>query len=118
LGTLTSIWHDNLARPSLRRVEVFCERRHVIIEGDDWFGPVQWTDHDGAAGSLGGDEIVAAVSTLVDGSLNPDGEFVRAVVEGRPAFPDFATALDAHRIVDAMYRSAEHGGTAITIGHD
>ena len=87
IGTLTSVWHDNLARPSLRRVEIFCERRYIVIEGDDWFGPVHWTDADGTAGSLDGDEIVAAVEPLVDGSLNPDGEFVRAVVEGRPATP-------------------------------
>ena len=26
IGTLTSVWHDVLERPSLRRVEVFCER--------------------------------------------------------------------------------------------
>ena len=51
-GTLTSVWHDNLARPSLRRVEIFCERRHIVIEGDDWFGPVTWTDHNGDGGSL------------------------------------------------------------------
>ena len=80
VGTLTSIWHDNLARPSLRRVEVFCERRHVIIEGNDWYGPVVWTDHDGATGSLGEDAIVDAVSPLVDGTLNPDGEFVRSII--------------------------------------
>ena len=47
IGTLTSVWHDNLARPSLRRVEIFCERRYIVIEGDDWFGPVHWTDTDG-----------------------------------------------------------------------
>ena len=48
IGTLTSVWHDNLARPSLRRVEIFCERRYIVIEGDDWFGPVHWTDTDGS----------------------------------------------------------------------
>jgi predicted dehydrogenase len=115
IGTLTSVWHDNLARPSLRRVEIFCERRYIVIEGDDWYGPVHWTDSDGSSGSLGGDEIVAAVEPFVDGSMNPDGEFVRAVVEGRPASPDFATALRAHRIVDAMYRSAELQGAMVAV---
>ncbi|MBI5089748.1 MAG: Gfo/Idh/MocA family oxidoreductase, partial [Actinobacteria bacterium] len=95
IGTLTSVWHDNLARPSLRRVEIFCERRYVVIEGDDWTGPVHWTDTDGTGGSLGGDEIVAAVEPLMEGTMNPDGEFVRAVTDGRPAQPDFATALRA-----------------------
>jgi predicted dehydrogenase len=113
IGTLTSVWHDNLARPSLRRVEVFCERRHIVIEGDDWYGPVSWTDSDGATGSLEGEALEAAALPLLDGSMNPDGEFVRAVVEGRPAHPDFATAVEAHRVVDAMYRSAAAGGELV-----
>ncbi len=113
IGTLTSVWHDNLARPSLRRVEVFCERRHIVIEGDDWYGPVSWIDSDGATGSLEGDALEAAALPLLDGSMNPDGEFVRAVVEGRSAHPDFATAVEAHRIVDAMYRSAAAGGELV-----
>lgn len=115
IGTLTSVWHDNLARPSLRRVEVFCERRHIVIEGDDWYGPVSWLDADGTSGSLGGDEIEAAALPLLDGSMNPDGEFVKAVVEGRAAHPDFATAVEAHRIVDAMYRSAAAGGELVRL---
>jgi predicted dehydrogenase len=35
-----------------------------------------------------------------------DYQFLRCVLEGRPAFPDFRTALAAHRVVDACYRSA------------
>lgn len=115
IGTLTSVWHDNLARPSLRRVEVFCERRYIVIEGDDWYGPVHWTDSDGTGGSLEGEAIVEAVTPLVDGSLNPDGEFVRAVAGHRAAHPDFATAVAAHRIVDAMYRSAASEGTMVSV---
>lgn len=109
-GVLTSVWHDNLARPSLRRVEVFCERRLVVIEGDDWFGPVRWTDHDGASGSLSGDDLVAAVAPLRDGTDNPDGDFVRAIGAGHAATPDLHTAVRAHRIVDAVYASAAEGG--------
>lgn len=115
IGTLTSVWHDNLARPSLRRVEIFCERRFIVIEGDDWFGPVHWTDADGTTGSLGGDELVAAVEPLMDGTMNPDGEFVRAAIERRAAHPDFATALRAHHIVDAMYRSAAGDGAMVAV---
>ncbi len=114
-GVLTSVWHDNLARPSLRRVEVFCERRHIVIDGDDWFGPVSWVDHDGVTGSLESDELVAAVVPLRDGTDNPDGEFIRATVEGRAATPDFTTALRAHEIVDAMYRSAATDGAMVMI---
>ena len=98
LGTLTSVWHDNLTRPSLRHVEVFCERRHVVIDGDDWYGPVSWTDSDGAGGSLEGEALADAVMSMRDGGANPDGEFVRAALDGLPATPDLFTAVRAHRI--------------------
>jgi predicted dehydrogenase len=116
LGTLASIWHDNLARPSLRRVEVFCTRRHIVIEGDDWYGPVSWTDTDGSSHTLGADQLSAAVVAMRDGSENPDGEFIRSVLAGTPATPDFADAVQAHRIVDAMYRSAERDGASMEVG--
>jgi predicted dehydrogenase len=115
VGTLASVWHDNLARPSLRRVEVFCERRHVVIEGDDWFGPVSWTDHDGAAGSLDGEALRAAALPLRDDPENPDEAFVRAASTGTPATPDMSVALAAHRVVDAMYRSAESHGASVSV---
>ncbi|MCU1391935.1 MAG: hypothetical protein JWM34_363 [Ilumatobacteraceae bacterium] len=112
IGTLVTVWHDNLARPSLRRAEIFCERRFIHIEGDDWFGPVHWTDSDGAEHTLEGNELVAAAESITDGTLNPDGEFIRAAVAGRPSWPNFATAAAAHRIVEAMYASArEHGSS-------
>jgi predicted dehydrogenase len=114
-GVLNSVWHDNLARPSLRRVEVFCERRHIVIEGDDWFGPVSWTDSDGTAGSLEGEELEAAVAPMRDGSNNPDGEFIRVVLEGRSATPDLHTAVHAHRVVDAMYESAANDGASVAV---
>jgi predicted dehydrogenase len=116
LGTLASIWHDNLARPSLRRVEIFCSHRHIVIEGDDWYGPVSWTDSDGQEKSLGGGELSEAVAPMRDGAENPDGQFVRAVVAGTPATPDFADAVKAHRVVDAMYRSALSDGATVEIG--
>lgn len=105
-GTLTSIWHDNLARPSLRRIEVFCEHRHVVIDGDDWFGPVSWTDTDGTTGSLAGAELMAATAADVGGEHNPDVAFLQAVSDGTQAWPDFHTAVEAHRVVDAIYRAA------------
>ncbi len=115
-GTLNSVWHDNLARPSLRRVEIFCERRHVVIDGDDWFGPVSWTDADGGHHSLEGGALEEAVHPLRLGATNnPDVEFIRAAREGRSAVPDLHTAVEAHRIVDAMYASAAAGGTSVSV---
>lgn len=118
LGTLASIWHDNMARPSLRHVEIFCERRLITIEGDDWHGPVHWTDSDGEAHTLSGDALGAAVAPLRDGPENPDGAFVHAALNGTSASPGFADAVEAHRIIEAMYSSAGNDGasTAVTGG--
>ena len=118
LGTLASIWHDNLARPSLRRVEIFCERRDVTIEGDDWYGPVSWSNTDGDSHSLGGEDLVAAVAPMRDVSDNPDECFVRAALAQAPATPDFADAVHAHAIIAAMYESAAQDGAPVEIDHD
>jgi predicted dehydrogenase len=118
LGTLASVWHDNLARASLRRVEIFCARRHIVIEGDDWYGPVSWTDRDGETHTMGAGDLSAAVAALSSGLENPDAEFVRAALEGRPATPDFAEAVQAHRIIDAMYASAANRGESISVAVD
>ncbi len=110
LGTMVSVWHDLLERPSLRRVEVFCERLFVALD-DDWFGPVSWVRAgDGAEQQLGGDKLVAEIERrgLVAG--NPDAAFVRAVADGVPAWPSFDDAVRAHEVVDAVYRSAAAGG--------
>ncbi len=112
IGSLTSVWHDNLARPSLRRVEVFCERTWAAVEGD-WFGPVAWTRSDGTTGRLEGDDLLDAAGRVRDEDLNPDGAFVRAARDGGGAFPDFAVAVRAHEIADAIYRSAGAGGAPV-----
>ena len=117
-GTLTSVWHDNLARPSLRRVEVFCERRLVVIEGDDWYGPVSHTDHDGTSATYSGDRLVEVVGDEAIGHANPDAAFLTAVHRGSPAYPDARVALAAHEVVDAMYRSADRDGSSITVRPD
>jgi predicted dehydrogenase len=115
LGTLTSVWHDNLTRPSQRHVEVFCERRLVTIEGDDWYGPVHWTNPEGGSHSITGDDLRDATQPMRDTPENPDESFVRAVLDGRQARPDFAEAVEAHRVVEAMYRSAAGGGQPVAI---
>ena len=112
LGSLTSVWHDIDARGSLRRIEVFCERALFTVEGD-WFGPLRWERDDGTTGSLEGDALEQAAGALVagaDADLNPDGAFLRAVREGRPCTPDFATAVRAHEVTEALYDSARAGG--------
>ena len=115
IGTLTSIWHDNLSRPSLRHVEVFCERRTVVIGGDDWFGPVSWSDTDGSSGSLDGDDLIGRTAALSAYDANPDSAFIVAVRDNLPGYPDFGVALEAHRVVEACYRSASAGGVPVAV---
>ncbi len=114
LGSLTSVWHDIDARGSLRRVEVICERAMFTVEGD-WFGPLSWTRSDGSEGTLEGDDLVAAAQAVVGDDFNPDGAFLRAVREGRPCTPDFATAVRAHEVTEAMYASARAGGAPVAV---
>ena len=85
-GALTSIWHDILERPSLRRVEIFCERGYVVVEGD-WSGPVRWEHR-------AGDRTVSTVrprAEAVELGAWRTGQrrraFVEAVGQARPAWP-------------------------------
>jgi predicted dehydrogenase len=115
VGSLTSVWHDVLARPSMRHVEVLCERAHVVLEGDA-LGPVRWTYQldDGASvpglpgpsGAVEGDGLRALLADLALAPRNPDVAFIEAVASGAAAHPSMATALRAQRLADACYRSA------------
>ncbi|HEY8058148.1 MAG TPA: Gfo/Idh/MocA family oxidoreductase [Acidimicrobiales bacterium] len=112
VGSMVSVWHDVLERPSLRHVEVLCERLHVTVEGD-WFGPVRWTLTGQDEQALDGADLLAALDPGLPEGGNPDGEFLAAVAGGRPASPDVREALRAHRVVDALYRSAAADGIPV-----
>lgn len=114
VGVHTSVWHDVVERPSLRRVEVFCERRHVVVEGD-WLGPVTWLSTGGAPTTLAGDDLVAACVDAGVDQGNADAAFVRAVRAGTPASPGLREAVRAHEVVDAIYRSAADGGVPVDV---
>jgi predicted dehydrogenase len=114
IGSLISIWHDLLERPSLRRVEVFCERGYFWLEDDVW-GPVHWTRPGGDEGAAGGADLTVVLAEAGIVVRNPDQAFIEAVQAGEPATPDFAAALRAHLLADAIYRSAASGGTAVTV---
>jgi myo-inositol 2-dehydrogenase / D-chiro-inositol 1-dehydrogenase len=108
--TLTSVWHDVLERPSLRRVEVFCSRLFAALEGD-FRGPVRWRFAGEDEQVLAGDELAVALAEAGDAATtNSAAAFLAAVRDGRPAHPSFAEALPAHRVVDALYASAAAGG--------
>lgn len=112
LGTLVSVWHDVLERPSLRRVELFSERAHACLEGD-WSGPVALHAAGAAEQRCAGPALAEQAAARGARLGNPDGEFVRAVERGEPAWPTFADALRAHLLADAVYRSAAAGGAPV-----
>jgi predicted dehydrogenase len=119
-ATLTSVWHDILSRPSLRRLEAFSERSLATMEGD-LVGPVRWQRQP--HGSTDGDDTDEGVvdETIIEAWLAQRGIhaeiaeelFLRAVESGGPSpGPTIEDAVRAHVLVDAVYRSAAEGGTA------
>ncbi len=116
--TLSSVWHDIDARPSTRRLEVFFEGGWLATESD-FIGPIRWQPRRGPEVELSADEVFdryVAIAGLTEEEarlarlgMYEDTSFLRCVRDGRPAFPDFRTALSAHEVVDACYRSAREG---------
>jgi UDP-N-acetyl-2-amino-2-deoxyglucuronate dehydrogenase len=114
-ATLTSVWHDVLERPSLRRVEVLCERLFVALEGD-FTGPVRWQFAGEEERALAGRDLAAAIADAGDSTtVNPATAFLTAVREGTPAHPSLAEAVPAHRVVDAIYASADADGAVVRV---
>jgi len=119
---LTSVWHNILRRGSSRRIEVFFEGGLAWLD-NEFVGPLhvetssgteqracpkpQWVD----GLDFGGEEVGLAVSPYVE----EDRNFVDAVLSGTRPEPALGEALIAHRLVDAAYRSAAAGGTAVTL---
>jgi predicted dehydrogenase len=115
IGSLVSVWHDNLSRPSQRRVEVFCEHRYVSLE-NDWLGPVRWQDSAGEGRAFEGSDLFEEAARRHASISHPDHDFVAAVAAGTPAYPDVTVALRAHVVADAIYRSAGVRGQAVDCG--
>lgn len=113
-AVLSSTWHDVMTRPSLRFVEGFCQKAYVGVEGD-WVGPVRMTVSGAPEQQWEGDDVVNMADAIDRRGTNPDADFVEAVLNERPAFPDFGVALRAHVLADAAYRSAEQNGMPIEV---
>ena len=113
--TLSSIWHSCDDRPSTRRLEVFFDGAWFATD-HDFIGPITWQGRSGAEQVIGPEEVWERYRqitgfnedemALARRGMMEDLSFLRCVNEGRPAFPDFRTALKAHAVVDACYRSA------------
>ena len=126
VGTLTTVWHDLLERPNMRRLEVLCERLYVSLEGDS-DAVVRWrfagedehrlagADLADAARAAGGEAAGPLVPFGNGHGFNPLTRFLEAVRDGASSPLPFAEAAVAHHLVDAMYQSAEQGGTVIEV---
>jgi predicted dehydrogenase len=118
VATLTSVWHQVLSRGSSRRVEVFCDDALLWLD-DDHVGPVHVEAAGGATelaaappGWVAAMDVPPLLARAVAEYAPPTKAFLDALTAAGPAAtgdPDAATALAAHRIVDAAYRSAAAG---------
>ena len=114
--SLSSLWHAMDDRPSARHLEVFFEGGYFATD-HDFLGPIRYQGRTGPIGELSAEEVMERYSaitglegdllTLAGRGMYEDFRFLECVTAGTPAFPDFRTALQAHSVVDACYRSAE-----------
>ena len=115
-AALTSVWHQVLARPSTRHLEVLCEHG-VVVADDERPGELVVTRGEGpvrlscppppeVADLPVDDRWRRALALYAAQAL----AFVTAVAERRPPAPDLGVAVSAHRLADAVYRSAAAEG--------
>jgi predicted dehydrogenase len=119
LADLVSVWHSVLGRPSTRRIEIFMEKGVFFVD-NDFLGPIHLQKHAQNSQVISEDEVRTRYLAAL-GLDSPEFEtalryafedffFLKAVSEDTVPFPDFHVALEAHRVVDAVYRSASSGG--------
>lgn len=122
VASLTSVWHQVLSRASTRRLEVFCAEALLWCE-DDYTGPLHVETSDGT-------EVVECPPApwvdelpVPESVRRPLGQYAEADErfcdrlaggDGEGA-PRAADALEAHRLVDACYRSAASGGSVVPL---
>ena len=124
IASLTSIWHDIVDRPSLRNVEIFAENLYLRLDGEPT-GPLVWQFTGEPVQSLGGDALARAcidagaarerdLAPVSGGAMfNPLTPFLDAIAAGTPSPLPLREALPGHRIVDAIYASADDGGAVV-----
>ncbi|MGZ8751759.1 MAG: Gfo/Idh/MocA family protein [Acidimicrobiia bacterium] len=124
VATLVSVWHQVMTRPSTRRLEVLLEEAFCWTE-DDYLGPLHIETSAGTEVLVGEAPEYASrfrlpdvLATSLAAYAEPARAFLTALAgDGTDArgHPDVATALAAHRLVDAAYRSAAAGGEPIAL---
>ena len=128
VASLTSIWHDILDRPSLRHIEIFCENLYLHLDGEAT-SPITWQFTGEPVQTLGGDALaracidagrarerdLAPVVGAGGAMFNPLTPFLDAIAGGAPSPLPLREALLAHRIVDAIYASADSSGNTVAV---
>ena len=126
VASLTSIWHDILDRPSLRHIEIFCENLYLHLDGEA-ISPITWQFTGEPVQTLGGGALARAcidagrarerdLAPVVGGAMfNPLTPFLDAIAGGAPSPLPLREALLAHRIVDAIYASADSSGSTVAV---
>jgi len=127
VASLTSIWHDIVDRPSLRNVEIFCDNLYVHLDGEPT-SPLTWQFAGEPAQVLAGEALarecfdagIARRRDLVPvpggAMFNPLTGFLDAIATGAPSPLPLREALHAHRLVDAVYSSADTDRTVTMRG--
>jgi predicted dehydrogenase len=115
-ASLVSVWHQVLARPSTRWLEVLCEHG-VVAAPDEYLAPLRLVTDAGAEEvpvappawtlELPADERWRAALTVYAPQTRG---FLDALADGRRPEPGLDVAVAAHRLADAVYRSAAAGG--------
>ncbi|TFH13939.1 MAG: hypothetical protein E4H05_10180 [Acidimicrobiales bacterium] len=125
VASLTSVWHDIVDRPSLRNVELFSENLFLSMDGTPE-GPLTWQFTGEPVQSLQGEALARAciddgtaragdLAIVPGGAMfNPLTPFIDAISAGAPSPLPFSEALPAHRLVDAIYASADNSGAAVS----
>jgi predicted dehydrogenase len=125
IASLTSIWHDIIDRPSLRHVEIFSENLYLHLDGEPT-SPLTWQFTGEPVQTLGGDALARAcidagsarerdLAPVAGGAMfNPLTSFLDAIADGKDSPLPLREALAAHRIVDAIYASADDAGTVMS----
>jgi predicted dehydrogenase len=121
VATLISIWHQVMRRPSTRRIEVFCEDA-LLWTDDDYLGPLHVETTNAVSqidaslpAWLGDLQLAPEIAGLLAPYAVAVRAFLDALATGASGEPDAATALAAHRLVDAAYRSAATGGVPLPV---
>jgi predicted dehydrogenase len=121
-ATILSVWHQILARGSLRRLELFCEDA-LLWTDDDYLGPLHvQTDAgeelvDAAPPSwIGRFRVPEVLAKPLAQYAEPSKAFLDALTRDGArsrGYPDVEIALSAHRLVDQAYQSAAAAGRPV-----